>query len=76
MYAFVKVGSTGWADVVLVRLSWTTASLHGVVVHHRYGADRGQPLQKIMEAVWTISSESNARSKPCIVFPSLRRILW
>ena len=51
---------------MLVRLSWTTASPHGVVVHHRFErarpADRGQPLQKIMEGVWTISSESDVRS--------------
>jgi len=39
-------------------------------------ADRGQPLQKIMEAVWAISSESDTRSSHAsIVFPSLRRIL-
>ena len=28
--------STGWVEGVLVRLSWTTASAHGVVAHHRY----------------------------------------
>jgi hypothetical protein len=38
MYIFVKVGSTGWVEVVLVRLSWTTASWHGVVVHYRTSA--------------------------------------
>jgi hypothetical protein len=38
IYTFVKVGSTGWIEVVLVRLSWTTASWHGVVVHHRTSA--------------------------------------
>ena len=45
-------GSTGWVEIVLVRLSWMTASRHGVVAHHRYEyaspANRGQPLQKVM----------------------------
>jgi hypothetical protein len=40
----------GWVEVALVRLSWATASRHGVVAHHRYErarpANRGQPLQK------------------------------
>jgi hypothetical protein len=45
-------GNVGWVEVVLVPLSWTTASRHGVVAHHRYErarpANRGQPLQKAM----------------------------
>jgi hypothetical protein len=60
MHAFVKVESTGWVEVVLVRLSWTTASRHGVV-HHLQGApaDRGEPLQKVMA---DHSSKTYARS--------------
>jgi hypothetical protein len=29
-------GNAGWVEVVPVQLSWTTASRHGVVAHHRY----------------------------------------
>jgi hypothetical protein len=47
--------------LVLVWLSWTTASRHGIVVHHRYErarpANRGQQLQKIMAAVRTIRAK-------------------
>jgi hypothetical protein len=32
MHAFVKVESTGWVEVVLVRLSWTTAPRQTTVV--------------------------------------------
>ena len=64
MHAFVEVGVQVGSEVVFVRLSWTTASQHGVVVHRHERArpaDCGQP-QKIMAAVWTISRE------PCISF--------
>jgi len=58
--------STGWVDVVLVRLSCTTASRHGMVVHHRYErarpANRGQSLQMIVAAVRTISREPSSLS--------------
>jgi alkylhydroperoxidase family enzyme len=50
--------STGWVDVVLVRLSWTTASRHGVVVHRQERAkpaDRGQPQKASHRRSWRLS---------------------
>ena len=50
MHAFVEMGVQVGLRL-LVQLSWTTASRHGVVVHHRYkrarSANRAQPLQKV-----------------------------
>ena len=68
MHTFVELG----VESGIVRLSWTTALWHGVVVHHHNGrvrpANRGQPLQKIMAAIYPAIS-----SEPCIVF---LYILW
>jgi hypothetical protein len=40
----------------IVQPSWMTASQHSVVVHYHYErarpANRGQPLKKIMAAIW------------------------
>jgi hypothetical protein len=38
MHVVIGVGSKGWIEVVLIQLSWTTASRHSVVVHHRTSA--------------------------------------
>ena len=76
MYTFVKVGSTGWVEVVLVRLNWTTASrhtrTHSVVVHDRTSAP-DQPVVASHSRDYggcpDHSSEAHARSSgPCIVF--------
>jgi hypothetical protein len=76
MYTFVKVGGTGWVEVVLVRLRWTTASWHGVVVHHRTSAPDRQSWPATAETTTSRyggcpdhSSEAHEQAtKPCIVF--------
>jgi hypothetical protein len=72
MYTFVKVGSTGWVEVVLVRLSWTTASRHSVVAHHRTSAPDESVVASHCRDYGGCpdhSSEAHERSsEPCIVF--------
>ena len=41
--------STGWVEIVLVQLSWTTASRHGVVAHHRYERQTSRSRQATAE---------------------------
>jgi hypothetical protein len=79
MYALVKVGSTGWVEVVFIKLSWVIASRHSVVVHRRTSAP-DQPVvashceTTVMAAVPDHSSEAHERSsEPCIVFDALLR---
>jgi hypothetical protein len=79
MYAFVweyKLGR-GWFEVGSrfepVQPSWTTA-WRGARFKRAKSAI-AEPLQKIMAAVWAISSESDARSSS-VVFLSLRKNLY
>jgi hypothetical protein len=66
-------GSTGWVEVVLVRPSWTTASRHGVVAHHRYEraspANRGQPCNRKID-----HSHQSRRTRHALVTHKLPRI--
>jgi hypothetical protein len=77
MYTFVKVGSPGWVEVVLVRLSWTTASWHGVLLHHRTSApDQSVVTSHCRDYGGCLDHSSEAHeqsSEPCIVFYSSLR---